>query len=186
MPKDGGGHPGCCLFLYSLSISPYFFFFPPSYHFSRLALMSLPYHHYRFHFSTALLFFQPLVCSLCAPPSRTYSISFLGVSSVFLPVSITFPPQLRYLITLTKAGCRVRRLVRLSVCVFVFSLRDRCKDLAPAQPAARAGPNNRGSKDKCSRGKSKLKTFSWSITGDWSRNNLIAPLEKYVLILRGP
>lgn len=157
----------------TISLSPYslfisLIFFPPR-HLPRLALMSLPYDHYRFHFSTPLFFLQPLVCSsLCSllvliqsPPRRLLSVS----------VAFSLPPTgelLCYLITLTVQD--VCECVFMGVCVCLFfslcacvcvcvclSLRDRCKGLALIQPATHVGPSNRGREDKCSPGKNKIK-----------------------------
>lgn len=110
----------------TISLSPYslfisLIFFPPR-HLPRLALMSLPYDHYRFHFSTPLFFLHPLVCSsLCSllvliqsPPRRLLSVS----------VAFSLPPTgelLCYLITLTVQDVCECVFVGVCVCLF-FSL----------------------------------------------------------------
>ena len=173
MPKDGGGHAGYHLSFSLFSLHLPHFLSPR--HFPRLVLMSLPYDHYRFHFSTPLFFLQPLVCSsLCSllvliqsPPRRLLSVS----------VAFSLPPTeelLCYLITLTVQDvcecvfvcvcvCACSSVyARVCVCV-CLSLRDRCKGLALIQPATHVGPSNRGREDECSPGKTKLNTiFLWN------------------------
>lgn len=100
-------------------------------------------------------------------PSCTYSISSL-VSPFslhrFLSPSYWEAAILSY--NLDNTGCCVYTLVLLPACMHVcvcLSWRDRCKDLALIQLATHVGPTNRGRKDKCSLGKTKLNTFLWNI-----------------------
>lgn len=130
-----------------------------SYHFPLLVLMSLPYHHYRFHFSTALFFFQPLVCSLCAPFSYLFNL-LPGVSFPSPSCSLSLPPTgklQRYLITLTMQdamrACSFFCLcththVGVCVCVFVSFWGTGARTWRSSRTATHVGPAKKKTKKR--------------------------------------
>lgn len=166
MPKDGGGHAGYHLSFSVFSVHLLHFFSP----IISLGCCSWVSHaiitgsisqHPSFSFNHLSALFVLL--------SHTYSISSLASLLClhrFRSPSYWEAAMLSY--NLDNAGCCVCVCVlvllcaRMCVCV-CLSLRDRCKDLALIQPATHVGPTNRGRKDKCSPGKTKLNTFLWNI-----------------------
>lgn len=160
------------LSLNSLSSAPSFFFFFP--------IISLRWCSWVSHTiitgsisQQPSFFFQPLVCSLCAPFSYLFNllpgVSFPSPSrSLSLSLLLSYWEAAMLSYNLDKAGCYACTCwhVRcVSVCLF---LRDRCKDLALIQTAAHVGPANRGEEKKkkkrqCGPGKTKLNTFLWNI-----------------------
>lgn len=147
--------------LHSLS----FFFL--SYHFPWPTLMSLPCHHYRFHFSTALSLSFNHLSALFVLPSATYSISSL---QCLLSVSITFlllpaGRQPCYLITLTMqdAVCAHVSHLRDCICVCAASLFEgQVQGLGSHTACYPRGTNRRKGRRQAESRKNKMKCL-WNI-----------------------